>query len=123
MRRRGEPGSALMYEISLGLVALSSTTAHGTNRTGRAGLAMSVDWGRREIAGGESNRRERPIETSALGRRRPDRSRLRLHQAFLQPPKSSAANSRIKSYLIGKSAWAAISQVSHTRRLRDPKIL
>src|SRR6195256_7041123 len=61
-----------------------------------------------------------PNETSALDRRRPDRSRLRLHQALLQPSKSSAANSRMNLNLMGKSAWAAISQVSHTRRLRDP---
>jgi hypothetical protein len=27
-------------------------------RTGRAGLAMSVDWGRPEVAGGASNRRD-----------------------------------------------------------------
>jgi hypothetical protein len=61
-----------------------------------------------------------PNKTSALDRRRPDRSRLRLHQALLQPSKSSAANSRMNSNLMGKSAWAATSQVSHTRRLRDP---
>src|SRR5258708_31240961 len=53
-----------------------------------------------------------PNETSALDRRRPDRSRLRLHQALPQPSKSSAANSRINSNLMGKSAWAATSQVS-----------
>ena len=62
-----------------------------------------------------------PNETSALDRRWPDRSRLHLHQVLLQPSKSSAANSRINSYLMGRSAWAAISQVSHARRLRDPK--
>src|ERR1700730_3460201 len=61
-----------------------------------------------------------PNETSALDRRRADRSRLRLHQALLQPSKSSAAYSRINSYLMGKSASVAISHVSHTRRLRDP---
>src|SRR5258708_4457665 len=61
-----------------------------------------------------------PNETSALDRRRADRSRLRLHQALLQPCKSSAAYSRINSYLMGKSASVAISHVSHTRRLRDP---
>jgi C4-dicarboxylate-specific signal transduction histidine kinase len=43
-----------------------------------------------------------------------------LHQALLQPSKSSAAKSRINSNLMGKSAWAATSQVSHTKRLRDP---
>jgi putative membrane protein len=50
-------------------------------------------------------------EASALDRRRPDRSRLRLHQAILQPSKSRAASSRINSNLMGKSAWAATSQL------------
>jgi hypothetical protein len=39
---------------------------------------------------------------------------------LLEASKSSAANSRINSNLMGKSAWAATSQVSYTRRLRDP---
>src|ERR1700730_17219943 len=51
-------------------------------------------------------------EASALDRRRPDQSRLRLHQAILQPSKSRAASSRINSNLMGKSAWAATSQLS-----------
>jgi len=32
--------------------------AIGTKRTSRAGLAMSVDWGRPEVADGASNRRD-----------------------------------------------------------------
>ena len=33
-------------------------SAFGTKPTRRAGLAMSVDWGRPEVAGGASNRRK-----------------------------------------------------------------
>jgi hypothetical protein len=33
-------------------------SAFGTKRTSRAGLPMSVDWGRPEVAGGASNQRD-----------------------------------------------------------------
>jgi hypothetical protein len=39
------------------------TSAHGTNRTNRTGLTMSVDRGRAEVA--ESNRRFGPLADEA----------------------------------------------------------
>ena len=42
------------------------------------------------------------------------------HDELVMNGVSRAASSRINLNLMGKSAWAATSQVLHTRRLRDP---
>jgi C4-dicarboxylate-specific signal transduction histidine kinase len=42
------------------------------------------------------------------------------HDELVMNGVSRAASSRINLNLMGKSAWAATSQVSHARRLRDP---
>src|SRR5260370_28832188 len=76
---------------------------HGAKRTCRLHCAMSAirgQSGKHVLALSFSG--FDPNETSTLDRRRPDRSRLRLHQALLQPFKSSGANSSINSYLMGK---------------------
>jgi hypothetical protein len=39
---------------------------------------------------------------------------------FSNHPNQAHPTQEINSYLMDKSAWAATSQVSHTRRLRDP---
>ena len=50
------------YRTRVGLPAQAGYRAaiscHGTNRTNQADLAMSVDWGRAEVGGTQSNRRD-----------------------------------------------------------------
>jgi hypothetical protein len=61
-----------------------------------------------------------PNETSALGRRRPDRSRLCLHQTLLQPSKSSASNSRNKLVFNGQVRMGRyLSSVAHQKAARS----
>jgi hypothetical protein len=60
-----------------------------------------------------------PNETSALVRRRPDRSRLRIYQARLRSSKSGGANSRINSCLMAKSTWAVTLMYRNQRAARS----